>query len=510
MLKNSWRLPGPVVIVLLALAVPLVAVPASSGATGWSGLSSTTEERTTTARAVPIPQLRRQGRWLVDRQGRVVLLHGINLVWKHDPYVPPATAAGFTWRDALWLRRHGFNAARVGTLWAGLTPERPDRLDPTYLRRWQRVMDLLARQRIWMQLDFHQDQWHETYGGEGVPDWAVHRPAPYSATPPVVAPFPTGYWTPELSTVFDDFWADQDSVLDQWATAWRLTAQHWRDQPYSMGYDLLNEPWAGLEWPTCLTDGCPATYADELQPAFEKALRAIRSVDPGNIVWFEPQQFGGGQPLDTFFTPVAGERNLGFSWHNYCPDVFLESQGVPGSDTENCVDYSNGRQQHALEQSRTMHAVPFMTEYGATDNLRALEIDTAAADAHLMGWVHWSYKRFGDPTSADAASQSMFADDTDLSSAKRGKLMRLVRTYPQATAGRPQSLTFDARTGAFRYTYLPDRRIIAPTTVFVSPLHYPHGFRVVVRHGRVVDRDGRVLSFRPNGTDPVTVVIRRR
>ena len=483
----------------------LVAEPAESQQ-GGAGLEPN-------ARASTVPQLRRQGRWLVDRQGRVVLIHGLNLVWKHAPYAPPATAAGFTWRDARWLKRHGFNAARIGTLWAGLTPDRPDELDPSYLAKWQRVMDLLAGQQIWMQLDFHQDQWHETYGGEGVPDWAVHRPDPFALLPPVVAPFPTGYWTPELSTVFDNFWADQDHLLSDWATAWRLTARHWRSQPYSMGYDLLNEPWAGMEWETCLLDGCPSTYAAELQPAFEKALAAIRTVDAGNIVWFEPQQFAGGRPIDTFLTSVARERNLGLSWHNYCPDIFFESQGVPPSpvaDVENCVDFSNGRNDHGLGQARTMHAVPLMSEYGATDNLRAIAIDTEAADRHLMGWMDWAYKRFGDPTSADAASQSLFTDDADLSSAKRGKLLRLVRTYPQATAGVPQSLHFDPSTGAFRFVYLPDPRISAPTVVFVSPLHYPQGFKVVVRHGRVVSRDGRLLSIRAAGTDPVTVVIRRR
>ena len=218
-------------------------------------------------------------------------------------------------------------------------------------------------------------------------------------------------------------------------------------------------------------------------------------------------------PIDTFLTSVEGERNLGLSWHNYCPDVFFQSQGAPSSpvaDVENCVDFSNGRNDHALGQARTMHAVPLMSEYGATDNLRAIEIDTEAADRHLMGWMDWAYKRFGDPTSADAASQSLFTDDADLSSAKRGKLLRLVRTYPQATAGVPQSLHFDPSTGAFRYVYRPDPRISAPTVVFVSPLHYPGGFKVVVQHGRVVSRHGRLLSIRAAGTDPVAVVIRRR
>ena len=45
--------------------------------------------------------------------------------------------------------------------------------DPAYLDQWQRVLDLLAKKRIWIQLDMHQDQWHEQYGGEGVPDWAA-------------------------------------------------------------------------------------------------------------------------------------------------------------------------------------------------------------------------------------------------------------------------------------------------------------------------------------------------
>jgi Cellulase (glycosyl hydrolase family 5)/Glycoside hydrolase family 5 C-terminal domain len=491
-------------------ATGLAAVLALSTSTA-SGMAApaTPSTEDLNARGEPPPQLRRDGRWLVDQHGRVVIVHGLNLVWKHAPYVPPATAEGFTAADARWMRRHGFNGARLGTLWAGVTPERPGVADPSYLRRWQRVMDLLAEQRIWMQLDFHQDQWHEQYGGEGVPDWAAERPAPFSAAPPVQAPFPTGYWTPEVSTVFDRFWANTDGLLDGWAAAWRIVAERWRDQPYSMGYDLLNEPWAGVEWPLCLTNGCPSTYEEELQPAFEKALAAIREVDPDGIVWFEPQQFAGGQQLETYFEPVPGERNLGLSWHNYCPQVFLQSQGVPGADVEQCRSYSAERNRHALDQGRRMRAATLMSEFGATDTVQGLHIDVDVADRHLMGWVHWAYKHWNDPTTADS-DQGLFRDDADRSTVKTRKLRALVRTYAQATAGAPLESSFDATTGYFRYRYRHDPAVEAPTEIFVSPLHYPDGFEVQVRNGRVTGRDGRLVRIATSRDAEVTVVVRGR
>ena len=504
----AWSLTASLALSTQAAATADTPFPRSGGATvGAPGETAHVASAATSAAAPQ--QLRRQGRWLVDPQGRVVIVHGLNLVYKLKPYAPPNKVTGFQRRDADWLARHGFNAARVGTLWAGLTPEAPGKADPAYLRKWQRIMDLLAERDIWIQLDAHQDQWHETYGGEGVPDWAATRPAPYDALPPVTAPFPLGYWTPEVSTVFDDFWANRGGLLDGWVAAWRVAAREWHDQDHLMGYDLLNEPWAGREWATCLANGCPTTYTEELQPAFEKATRAIRRIDDDNIVWWEPQQFAGGQPLDTFFTPMAGEDQLGFSWHSYCPDVFLESQGVPGGDVENCTSFATGRQRHALEQSRAMRAVPMMSEWGATDNVRAIEIDADVADRFLMGWTHWAYKRWNDPTTADVA-QGLFRDDTDLSTVKRQKVRRLVRTYAQATAGTPLAMRFDAEDGDFWFRYRPDRRISAPTEIFVSPLHYPRGWKVRVTEGRVVERKGSQLAVRATSARPVTVTVTRR
>jgi hypothetical protein len=454
-----------------------------AGLTGLP-LASAQPVATSAVAATDVPQLHKQGRWLVDQHGRIVLVHGMNLVWKRAPYVPPDSAAGFTEADAEWLADHGFNGARIGTLWTGVTPTSPDAVDTTYLDKWQRVMDDLAERGIWMQFDFHQDQWNEVYGGEGAPAWAVKRPLPWSLLPPVTPPFPLGYWTPEQSVVWDNFWADRHGLLTAWANAWRSVAAHWRDQPYSMGYDLLNEPWSGLEWEVCLLNGCPGHYTRELQPAMTKALRAIREVDSDSIVWFEPQQLVGGRGTPTNFTAVPGEDQLGYSWHNYCPQVFFESFGIPFQNAENCAPYTERMNVQALEQGERMNAVGMLTEFGATDNEKAIELDLAATDRHFTSWMHWAYKRWDDPTTADTA-QGLFTDDADLSTTKP-KVKLLVRTYPQATCGTPKSLSFDPHTGAFDYTYVAGSCGGQPTEIFVSPLHY--------QDGRVIDVDGGTLA----------------
>ncbi len=434
----------------------------------------------------------------MDQYGRVVIVHGVNLVWKRAPYVPPDTANGFTEADAEWLADHGFNGARIGTLWAGIQPTGPNAVDTTYFDRWQRIMDDLAERGIWMQLDFHQDQWNEVYGGEGAPAWATKRPLPFSLTPPVNPPFPLGYWTPEQSTLWDQIWVGKNGVLDAWANAWKLTAQRWRTQPYSMGYDLLNEPWAGLEWSNCLATGCLDHYRRELQPAMAKALDKVREVDPGNIVWFEPQQLSGGLGSPTGFTSVPGESQLGFSWHNYCPQVFFESMGLPYQNAENCASYNAKLHPLRLDEANRMNAVGLMSEFGATDNLTGLRIDTDEADAYFTSWMYWAYKTWSDPTTADTA-QGIFYDDADLSSTKP-KLSTLVRTYPQSTCGTPEFMTFDKDTGAFTYGYQAGSCDGQATEIFVSPLHYPDGYDVQVEGGTL---DGTASHHRLLVTAPV-------
>jgi hypothetical protein len=149
-----------------------------------------------------------------------------------------------------------------------------------------------------------------------------------------------------------------------------------------------------------------------------------------------------------------------------------------------------------------------MSEWGATDTVQAIKLDAVAADKHLMGWTHWAYKFWNDPTTADN-SQGLFADDTDFSSVKQAKARVLVRTYAQAVAGTPLTMRFRPSSGRFWFRYRPDRSIAAPTRIFVSPLHYPHGFQVSVEHGSY-RRSGRYVLVRPNSRRVVSVQITAR
>src|SRR5262245_58145065 len=77
-----------------------------------TGLSACGESTITTAAAPaaapadkPIAPLSGAGPWLIDAAGRVVMLHGMNMVQKSDPYYP--AAYGFGDDDVAFLTDNG-------------------------------------------------------------------------------------------------------------------------------------------------------------------------------------------------------------------------------------------------------------------------------------------------------------------------------------------------------------------------------------------------------------------
>ena len=437
---------------------------------------------------------------MVDDKNRTVLLHGVNAVWKIAPYFPPDEAKGFTAADADFLVANGFNAVRLGVLFTGVMPH-TDTIDPAYLESVDRVVQLLASRHIWVLLDFHQDMYNEKFQGEGFPDWAVYDDGlPNDAN----KGFPGNeFASVALNHVYDNFWSNTQNIQDRYRNAWIAVATRWRDQPYLLGYDLFNEPWPGTLWALCFEMDC-MMFDATLQAFQEHVLAGVRSADTQHFAFFEPQQlFDFGAPSS--FGHVD-DPALGLSWHSYCSSTLFAPFGLPAGPDCTLLGIEAKTADNAEAQANALGATSLITEFGAGDDLADIGRIVALADQRLVGWTYWAYKGWSDPT-GNPGGQGLFTNDADLTTLKP-KADLLIRPYPQAVAGVPTAMSFDATSKVFTLSYQP-RPATAPTELFIPARHYPNGYAVTAQGGHVVSAAGAsLLQITADGATKIDVEVR--
>jgi endoglycosylceramidase len=452
------------------------------------------------------------GRWLTDTQGRVVIVHGINMVYKRSPYYP--AAVGFGEDDAAFLQRIGFNAVRVGVIWKAVEPE-PGVYDEAYLEQIAKTVHTLAARGIVSLLDFHQDLFNERFQGEGAPDWAVQD----EGLPNPSNGFPLNYVTnAALQKSFDNFWANSEGpggigLLDRFAAAWRHVAAHFAGQERgdSLGtpgsnqrrgdssvaaYELFNEPFRGTNGIDCISpSGCPEFDA-KLTAFNHKVAAAIREVDPSTMIFYEPNvgfNFGYNTSVGSL-----GDAHAGFAFHDYCLNFGPQPQGCKSEATAI---------QNASDHVAKTHEALMLTEFGSTTSEGDLTRMVALADRARVPWLEWSYCPCNDPTGS-TPDPLVLDPSQPPSGSNLGPLAlrTLVEPYPQLVAGVPQAWAFDRSTGTFTLTYTTGRagggrRFAAGsiTEIATPPLVYPHGYIATVAGGAVVSRaDAGTLEVTAN------------
>lgn len=451
------------------------------------------------AKVAPVGPLVNTGRWFTDQSGRVVILHGINMVAKRPPYQP--SALGFGRDDGRFLARNGFNTVRLGLIYGAVEPE-PGRYDRAYIKRSRSTELSLARQGIFTMVDFHQDLYNERFSGEGWPGWATVDDG-LPAEP--LTGFPATYLTsPGLNRSFDNFWANAPGpggvgLQDRYAAAWAEVAEAFRRDDAVLGYDLLNEPWPGSDFATCANlEGCTAFDAGELAPMFRRSIEAIRGVDRKHIVFSEPNvlfNFDAGTGL-----PDLGP-NQGFSFHDYCL-VGLIPGAPAGCDEAEELVFDNADRQ-AEETGDSL----ILSEFGATADVAVLERIARFADEHMVSWQEWHYCGCEDPTTQGPGDVQALVRDPALpprgDNLFRDKLKALARPYPQVVAGTPERYSFDPESRRFELVYTPrhadgsGRFRRGRTLVFMPRIQYPGGYRARVSGAAVTSRrNARKLVLR--------------
>jgi endoglycosylceramidase len=450
-----------------------------------------------------------RGRWITDARGRVVMLHGVNVIEKVPPYL--ASDLGFDDDDAAFLAREGFNTVRLGIILKGLEPK-PGRFDDVYLGRILATATTLGSHGIRVLLDFHQDLFNERFQGEGLPDWMVQDDG-LPAIPP--AGFPGNYFAmPALWRAYDHLWANDPGpngigLQDWYGAAWAHVAARVKGQPWLLGYDLFNEPWPGTQYPTCLnTIGCPLFDA-MVTEFYKRVIAHVRPVDPATMVFYGPNPTTSGGPGMNL--QDTGDPHAALSFHMYCLGAPI---GLP-SDVLGPLSCPLGEDRTfdvAEAQAKQNGDAILMSEFGATDDLTTVARDLEAADRHMDPWQYWAYSG-GDPCCPRPAEGVILDPKKPPTpgNIKQAKMDLLSRTYPRAIAGTPLSFSFDPSSGAFNFSYVTDPRIDAPTEIFVPVARYTKGYVVKVSGPAVVTSaaNAAVVTLRTTGRGTVTVTIAR-
>ena len=447
------------------------------------------------------------GSFLTNSDGQVVMLHGLNEVYKIAPGEP--SASGFSDDDAAFLAANGFNAVRVGVIWSDLEPD-PGVFNPAYLASIESTVQTLGNHGIYSIIDFHQDAYSTAFGGEGAPAWATESDGATN----VSLPFPYNiFFDPAEQQAWDSFWSNADApndigLEDNYAQMLEYVGNAFNGNSNVAGFELMNEPSPGSS--TFLSTLLGGSFFDsqQLTPFYDQGSDAIRAVDPNTPIFFEPNLLSNaGLPTDLGHVDAT---NTVLSFHDYC-EFDLGSLG--------CIPGVSAVVGNAETYAEAQGIPAFMTEFGATSDQTAIAAPMQGADGNLIGWTEWAYSSQGDiTTSASPPSSESLVFNPELpptgTNVNTANLDTLAEPYPQVISGTPTSFSFE--NGTFDFTYSTEEAdglgsfaAGSHTTISVPTVEFPNGYDVSVTGGTVASAPDapELVIASDNGASTVTVVV---
>eukprot|EP01133_Synstelium_polycarpum_P011500 gene11500-13414_t len=423
-----------------------------------------------------------------DADGRERYFHGVNVVSKQPPWLPETdhfdVDNSLSEQDYIYLQEWGINSIRLGVMWAGVFPEARGVVNQTYLDNARAIVDQMANYSIFALVEHHQDLFSWIYCGDGAPAWACEPIKEGRFPEPLnLEPFPvdnqtfvpldgycgkhdwgTYYMADAVGKSFQNLYDNTYGMQDAFSEHWQVVAETFKTSQNVLGYELINEPWAGNVYkdPLLLIPG----VADKvnLTPLYDRLQADIRKIDDSKIIFFEPVTW---DDAGVGFEHVPGGddfRNMSaLSYHFYIPpDVNLEE-----------AFYVRMKDLEKLE------CAGLLTEFGGTEGDAPKDLDSTIAqmneaEIHMQGWMYWNYKVYAPGAYAD----NFFNPD---GTPDMGRVGIFTRTYAQAVAGVVESTLFDAETSRFTITYTPNPDCTLPTEIYLSEaVHYPNGYEVEI------------------------------
>lgn len=264
----------------------------------------------------------------------------------------------FTEPDAQYIHSLGLNLVRIPVNYRRFE----DDMNPGVIREeafkyLDKVIELCAKNQIYTIIDLHalpgaQNQhWHS--------DNPTHKAL---------------------------FWQHKD-FQDRVVHLWEVIAEHYKNQPWVAGYDLINEP----AEPT----------GEKVIPYYKRLREAIVKIDPDHILFLEGDRYA----VDfSKFTEVWD--NVVYTNHDYAIPGFITGGDYPGYTGKRYFN-KDTLEHDFLKRSEFMfsHNVPlWVGEFGPVytgnpekDNMRyqILKDQLAYYNKYKVSWCIWLYKDMG-------------------------------------------------------------------------------------------------------------------
>lgn len=413
---------------------------------------------------------------LVDAEGRVLFLHGVNArvegvfdVTFDDGRTALEPIPPFTGEDAARMRAIGLDALRLPINWSALEPTEDGGFDEAYLDRVEAVVDLCANVGIRVLVDFHQDAYSKEIGEDGAPLWAISPPPTMLLEGPLTD-LGDRRVSSQVLDAFATFFGDSAEgarLRDRFGKAVAHVADRFENSPAVTGIEVYNEPLSG--------DG-------EVLDMTGEVIAAARPSDAGRLYYFEPSvlrnQFDDAPPADR--DPWPGTV--------YAPHVYTLSFG--GSDaqheamTKDTLRHSN---ESARDEADSWKAPLAVGEYGydpagiQAENYLVWQTelqDEYKASAFLWVWKEQSQGSWGMYDHDEATGEWT----------ERAKVRQAIsRVVPAAVAGWPKAFGYDRAKKRFEMTFTADPTVKGDHHIFVpGPDDFAASFEVTC--------DGQALS----------------
>jgi len=253
---------------------------------------------------------------------------------------------------------------------------------------------------------------------------------------------------------------------------WSKVGEYFARNEAVIGFELINEPFAGDVWLN--PDLLIPWQADKLnlQPFYDTIAQMIRQTDKNHLIFFEPVTWSS-QPLNDekvgFEHAPGGDlfANLSvFSYHYYDPPNFGDKQSYF---------------QRRIKVASDLQVGAMLTEFSVDDNYPEMSNTISIAESFQNSWIGWEYKIFAgslpNGTCTGCGPGPWYANGT----INWGIVKTLSRTYAQAVAGTVNQTIFDDKTSLFTIAYFVKKSCTKPTEIYFNQdLYYPSGYTCTV------------------------------